>query len=369
VSLESVVGDSRFGLKSLTHLLSELVSGSTPSQLLLDLNVGSLVSHKPSDFGGFVQSVFASLSGTGVDISATIFYEYLPSRLDESLIQDFGRLCLASSLLPDAPRPAFRDELARLERDLTELAYADNRRLGRLLTRLKAASVGQSVDGSLPSPSLELPFSAVLLDPELRLRGGAGPAAPAERLKGKPLSALFEAETVSELSKAFERQTRQAQAEIERTHQGPSPAQYFTEIHYASGARINAECVQQILLAGGELWGYVLYIREIASPRINELVGEHQEFAGEARPGAGLSEEVRDALFRLSSETRGKLEGAGLGQHDIEVVALLSEGHANKEIAHKLNLAEVTVKKRLTRVYRRMGVHSRLELMSAIGRT
>jgi DNA-binding NarL/FixJ family response regulator len=48
-----------------------------------------------------------------------------------------------------------------------------------------------------------------------------------------------------------------------------------------------------------------------------------------------------------------------------EVLALLLEGLSNKEIANRLGLAEVTVKARLTRLYRQFGVTSRLQLLTA----
>lgn len=48
-----------------------------------------------------------------------------------------------------------------------------------------------------------------------------------------------------------------------------------------------------------------------------------------------------------------------------EVLELLLEGLSNKEIANRLGLAEVTVKARLTRLYRQFGVTSRLQLLTA----
>ena len=47
------------------------------------------------------------------------------------------------------------------------------------------------------------------------------------------------------------------------------------------------------------------------------------------------------------------------------VLELLQEGLTNKEIANRLGLAEVTVKARLTRLYRRFGVSTRLQLLTA----
>lgn len=46
------------------------------------------------------------------------------------------------------------------------------------------------------------------------------------------------------------------------------------------------------------------------------------------------------------------------------LLAMLDEGLTNKEIASRLGVAEITVKTRLARLYRRFGVRSRLQLLS-----
>ncbi len=50
---------------------------------------------------------------------------------------------------------------------------------------------------------------------------------------------------------------------------------------------------------------------------------------------------------------------------DLLVLRYLHEGLSNKEIAARLHVAEVTVKARLGRLYRRFGVNTRLQLLSA----
>ena len=50
------------------------------------------------------------------------------------------------------------------------------------------------------------------------------------------------------------------------------------------------------------------------------------------------------------------------------VLNLLLEGASNKEIAARLGLAEVTVKSRLTRLYKKYGVRTRLELVACVVR-
>jgi len=50
--------------------------------------------------------------------------------------------------------------------------------------------------------------------------------------------------------------------------------------------------------------------------------------------------------------------------HELSILRLLQQGLPNKEIARALGIAEVTVKTHLTKLYRRFGVHTRLELLT-----
>ena len=50
---------------------------------------------------------------------------------------------------------------------------------------------------------------------------------------------------------------------------------------------------------------------------------------------------------------------------DLLLLGYLHDGLSNKEIASRIHVAEVTVKARLGRLYRRFGVNTRLQLLSA----
>lgn len=58
---------------------------------------------------------------------------------------------------------------------------------------------------------------------------------------------------------------------------------------------------------------------------------------------------------------------AHLGERERDVVRLLLEGKANKEIARELGIEEITVKKRLSRVYRQLGVENKVQLLLLTG--
>lgn len=63
--------------------------------------------------------------------------------------------------------------------------------------------------------------------------------------------------------------------------------------------------------------------------------------------------------FRSGSESPSRLTPA-----ETALLRMLDQGMSNKEMAAELNVAEVTVKTRLARLYRRFGVRSRTQLLS-----
>lgn len=60
----------------------------------------------------------------------------------------------------------------------------------------------------------------------------------------------------------------------------------------------------------------------------------------------------------------GKEGSASLSGREKEVVALIGEGFRNKEIAYKLHISEPTVKTHLNRIFHKLNVRSRGELIS-----
>lgn len=55
-----------------------------------------------------------------------------------------------------------------------------------------------------------------------------------------------------------------------------------------------------------------------------------------------------------------------LTEREVDVTRLVLEGLSNVEIAQRLNLAEITIKKHLTSIYEKIGVKNRVELMAKI---
>jgi DNA-binding NarL/FixJ family response regulator len=52
-----------------------------------------------------------------------------------------------------------------------------------------------------------------------------------------------------------------------------------------------------------------------------------------------------------------------LTARQIEVLMLLADGHSNKEIRHRLNIAERTVRAHLTELFQLLGAHSRMQAL------
>ncbi|MBC7601611.1 MAG: response regulator transcription factor [Ramlibacter sp.] len=70
----------------------------------------------------------------------------------------------------------------------------------------------------------------------------------------------------------------------------------------------------------------------------------------------------------VGSLTLGDDIGRGLTVRQQEIAALLMDGHSNKEIGMRLNLAEITVKTHLTAIFRLLNVVNRTQAVVAIRR-
>jgi DNA-binding NarL/FixJ family response regulator len=72
-----------------------------------------------------------------------------------------------------------------------------------------------------------------------------------------------------------------------------------------------------------------------------------------------------DAFYHTTALRVTDARGTNLlSKREEQVVVLVSEGLSNREIARKLGLSEHTVKNHLFRVFEKLGVSSRVELVS-----
>ena len=67
--------------------------------------------------------------------------------------------------------------------------------------------------------------------------------------------------------------------------------------------------------------------------------------------------------LRKSTASPARGEGPyGLTQREKDIIAAIAVGLANRDIAVKLAVSEITVKHHLTRIFEKLGVSNRLEL-------
>jgi LuxR family maltose regulon positive regulatory protein len=121
---------------------------------------------------------------------------------------------------------------------------------------------------------------------------------------------------------------------------------------------VSAKKPMQQALAIGRADGIVLpfaeygrYILEI----LTTMAGENNKDKYLDRLVAEASQYRRN----LESAAQNKAPALHLTEREKEILRLLIEGQPNKEIAGRLFIAEITVKKTITSIYRKLGVSSR----------
>ena len=85
--------------------------------------------------------------------------------------------------------------------------------------------------------------------------------------------------------------------------------------------------------------------------------------AGQVWASSGELQFVLEALARPTFANFRANGGSLLSAREIDVVRCVSEGLTNREIAHRLNLTEHTVKNYLFRIFDKLGVSSRVEVV------
>jgi DNA-binding NarL/FixJ family response regulator len=84
--------------------------------------------------------------------------------------------------------------------------------------------------------------------------------------------------------------------------------------------------------------------------------------AGERRLEGGLASRALERL--LAREVDRQQAGTAPSRREAELIRLVSQGLRNKEIAARLGITEGTVKTHLHRLYEKLGVTSRVELVN-----
>jgi DNA-binding NarL/FixJ family response regulator len=70
------------------------------------------------------------------------------------------------------------------------------------------------------------------------------------------------------------------------------------------------------------------------------------------------------AVVSMVDQLRSPARAEALAAAELSLLRMLDDGLTNKEMAAQLGVAEITIKTRLARLYRRFGVRSRVQLLS-----
>jgi DNA-binding NarL/FixJ family response regulator len=109
----------------------------------------------------------------------------------------------------------------------------------------------------------------------------------------------------------------------------------------------------QILISG----------REDAAVRLRARASGVRSFIAKTEPPETIAATI-DAVLAggtVFDVRKGVGELPVLTARQVEVLMLLAAGHGNKEIRHRLNIAERTVRAHLTELFQLLGAHSRMQ--------
>ena len=112
--------------------------------------------------------------------------------------------------------------------------------------------------------------------------------------------------------------------------------------------------------------GAMGFLSKAAPPQ--ELVQALREVLHERRVHLPQARSPRAAPPPDQGRPLGELRQLGLTQRQLEVLSLVVQGLRNKDIARRLDISEVMVKKHITPVLQALGVHDRTQLLVTLGR-
>jgi DNA-binding NarL/FixJ family response regulator len=100
-------------------------------------------------------------------------------------------------------------------------------------------------------------------------------------------------------------------------------------------------------------------LKELAPQALVECI--RKVYAGEQWIDKQLSNLALESLLRR--ETAGRARSGVLSPRETEIVRMVAGGLGNKELAERLGVSEGTIKIHLHNIYKKLKVHSRLELV------
>lgn len=119
--------------------------------------------------------------------------------------------------------------------------------------------------------------------------------------------------------------------------------------------------------SGHQTVGYIVALSRVEAVRGPRAV--YQQLKAEKASSDPTQSRVdEDVLLTVEEEVSGDLHGTQITRREHEIILLILKAMTNRQIADHLNIAEVTVKKHLTSVYRKLRITSRRELTMSFAR-
>jgi DNA-binding CsgD family transcriptional regulator len=224
----------------------------------------------------------------------------------------------------------------------------------RLLAEWRTTGDIQRVlDGLLPAVLGSYRRGFLFVDSEYMIRYVTDRASKllrrsADKLEGEPLGSCLDGVDLATLKR-----------EIAKTDDGDSVSPFITSWRLAPGVYEPREVTVDRVSMESRTLGYLLSItisEEVRGPRtVYKQVRQHLSLSD-------LSDgDAADQLPEIIDE----LESTQLTRREHEVLLLIIRGMSNRDISNELTIAEVTVKKHLTSVYRKLRVSNRRELFQS----
>ena len=148
-----------------------------------------------------------------------------------------------------------------------------------------------------------------------------------------------------------------------RTSQSP----FIASWRIAPGVYEPREVSVDPVRSGHQTVGYIIALSHVEAVRGPRAVYQQlkAEKAGADRIEGRVEEEV---LLTEDEAVSGDLHGTQITRREHEIILLILKDMTNRQIADHLSIAEVTVKKHLTSVYRKLRITSRRELTMSFAR-
>lgn len=168
------------------------------------------------------------------------------------------------------------------------------------------------------------------------------------KLEGEPLGSCLDGVDLATLKR-----------EIAKTDDGASVSPFITSWRLAPGVYEPREVTIDRVRVQNRTLGYLLSIT------ISEEVRGPRTVYKQVRQDASLSDLSDGEAAHQLPEIIDELERTQLTRREHEVLLLIIRGLTNRDISNELKIAEVTVKKHLTSVYRKLRVSNRRELFQS----